>query len=98
MDIKNDTNISNLISNSISKLNLNTKVRTSEQTKTQDVQKQTNDFEVEDRAFVENNKKTNGIDVKEIQKYAQIMGEELTVEDINYGLMYGRSVIADYTV
>ena len=44
-------------------------------------------------------KKTdNGIDVAEIQKYASSMGETLSIDDINYGLMYGRSVIADFCV
>ncbi len=37
------------------------------------------------------------VDVADIQKYAQAVGETLTTEDINYGLMYGRSVIADYS-
>ena len=45
-------------------------------------------------------KKTNnnGINVAEIQQYANLMGENLTIDDINYGLMYGRSVIADFCV
>ena len=42
--------------------------------------------------------KNNGIDVEEIQQYANSMGESLTIDDINYGLMYGRSVIADFCV
>ena len=54
---------------------------------------------------------SNGIDLKdtnelllnknisEIQKFAKYVGEnELTVDDIKYGLKYGRSVIADYTL
>lgn len=54
---------------------------------------------------------SNGIDLKdtnkllmnknisEIQKFAQYVGEDnLTIDDIKYGLQYGRSVIADYTV
>ena len=36
--------------------------------------------------------------VEEIQHYASIMGESLSIDDINYGLMYGRSVIADFSV
>ena len=36
------------------------------------------------------------INIEEIQKYANYMGENLSVDDINYGLRYGRSVIVDY--
>ena len=55
-------------------------------------------FEKEDKALIDENNIKNKIDVKEIQKYAQSVGETLSIEDINYGLMYGRSVIADYSV
>ena len=35
--------------------------------------------------------------VEEIQKFAQMAGENnLTVDDIKYGLSYGRSVIVEY--
>ncbi len=100
MDINNDTNISNLISNSISKLNLNSsKIQPKKHQKpldeTKDVQK--TDFVEEDKNLIDK-KIANKIDVQDIQKYAQTMGETLSVEDINYGLMYGRSVIADYCV
>lgn len=38
-------------------------------------------------------------DTDEIRQFAQIMGEEnLSNEDIQYGLTYGRSVIADYMI
>ncbi len=38
-------------------------------------------------------------DTEEIRQFAQIAGEDnLTNEDIQYGLTYGRSVIADYSV
>lgn len=38
-------------------------------------------------------------DTEEIIKFAQNAGEEnLSTEDIQYGLTYGRSVIADYVV
>lgn len=98
MDIQNDTNISNLISNSISKLNLNSKQPTKNQALNQTQTKaEINDFKKEDSALIENNKPINKIDVQDIQKYALELGETLTIEDINYGLMYGRSVIADYS-
>jgi len=54
---------------------------------------------------------SNGIDLKdtnellinknisEIQEYAKYAGENnLSIDDIKYGLKYGRSVIADYTL
>lgn len=36
------------------------------------------------------------IDLVELKKYAQSAGENITDDDIRYGLIYGRSVIADY--
>ncbi len=38
-----------------------------------------------------------GIDIDDIKKSAQSIGEEITDEDIKYGLTYGRSVLADYS-
>lgn len=39
------------------------------------------------------------INVDEIKKYASMSGEEnLSEEDIKYGLVYGRSVMADWVV
>ena len=37
------------------------------------------------------------VDVEDIRKYASQIGENITDEDINYGLTYGRSVLADYS-
>jgi len=34
--------------------------------------------------------------IEEIKQFATEMGEDLTDEDINYALRYGRSVLADY--
>lgn len=36
------------------------------------------------------------IDLVELKKYAQSAGENITDDDIRYGLIYGRSIIADY--
>lgn len=37
--------------------------------------------------------------IDEIKKFAQVVGEEnLSNEDIQYGMTYGRSVIADYVI
>lgn len=107
MDISNNTNISAQIASSISKLNLNTARRTFEVPKEdkntpnielQDVKK--DDIHLIEKTKVQQTEKksNNGIDVAEIQQYANSMGESLTIDDINYGLMYGRSVIADFCI
>ncbi len=47
----------------------------------------------------DNNSLLKDQDVADIRKYAKIAGEDnLTNEDIKYGLTYGRSVIAEYIV
>ena len=105
MDINNNSNISSMITSSISKLNLNTAARAFEANKKapeKEVEPVVEDFKNEDIALiddkkVDDKKVENKINVEEIQKYAETMGEKLTVDDINYGLMYGRSVIADYS-
>ena len=107
MDISNNTNISSQIANSISKLNLNTARRAFEAPKEDkntpnielhEVKK--DDIQLIDEGKIQKTakKSDNGIDVAEIQKYANSMGESLSIDDINYGLMYGRSVIADFCV
>jgi len=99
VDINNNSNISSVVSSSISKLNLNTASRAFENAKTELEPKEEPvlDFKNEDIALIDEKKIENKINVDEIKKYAQIMGEELSIDDINYGLMYGRSVIADYS-
>ena len=106
MDISNNTNISAQIATSISKLNLNTAKRAFEVQKNeentpnielQDIKK--DDIELIDDKKVQQTaqkQKNGGINVEEIQKYASYLGESLSIDDINYGLMYGRSVIADF--
>ena len=101
MDINNSANISTQIANSISKLNLNTAQRAFEASKnTQNEEAELQNIKQEDVALIDKNdvknKVKNQIDVDDIQKYADAMGEKLTIDDINYGLMYGRSVIADF--
>ena len=40
----------------------------------------------------------NSKDIAEIQKYAKMAGENnLNIDDIKYGLSYGRSVIIEYS-
>lgn len=99
MDINNNSNISNIVSSSISKLNLNTASRALKQAEKElenTPEAISEDFKQEDISLIEN-PKTKGVDVDEIQKYANYMGENLSIDDINYGLMYGRSVIIDYS-
>lgn len=50
-------------------------------------------LEINDSNILENQ------NLDEIKKFAQIAGEEnLSNEDIQYGVTYGRSVIADYVI
>ncbi len=66
----------------------------------QNFQKQTpeitNDSKEDDIKLIQNDV-FKGIDVDDIKKSAQSIGEEITDEDIKYGLTYGRSVLADYS-
>ena len=101
MEIDNNSNISNIIASSISKLNLNSANNISVQNKPQQ-KKKNDDFiqesKKEDTNLIDENKLSKSpIDVKDVQKYAGLIGEEISVEEIQYGLMYGRSVIADYS-
>ncbi len=90
MDINN--------TNSISSINLNTRNHNFEPTKKpikQELPKE--DFKQEDINLIDKKSSRLKVNVDEIQKYASMVGENLSVDDINYGLMYGRSVIADYS-
>ena len=103
MDINNNSQISSININSVSKINLNSANRAfkaSMETNETNIE----DFKKEDIALLNEqniqqtmDKQGRQIDVEEIQKYANQMGENLSIDDINYGLMYGRSVIADYS-
>ncbi len=61
-------------------------------------------FRVEDNTpsgvdLKDNNRILKDQDVEDIRKYAKFAGEDnLTNEDIKYGLTYGRSVIAEYII
>ncbi len=101
MNIDNSTNISSVVSQSLSKLNINSSNRSYKSG-----EKEQNDVKIDNseqqnnvsKETIEETTRPNfNIDVAEIQKYANLMGENLTIEDINYGLMYGRSVIADFS-
>ena len=82
MNVNNSTDISSLISDSISKLNLKTKQAPLPNTSTKELNKASIDnFEKEDKALIDENNIKNKIDVKEIQKYAQSVGETLSIAD-----------------
>lgn len=55
----------------------------------QDVQKQ-------DDIKLTSNSILSKVDVEDIKKTASQIGEEITEDDIKYGLTYGRSVLADF--
>ena len=103
MDINNNSQISSININPVSKINLNSANRAFKAS--MDTNKtNSEDFKQEDIALLNEqevqqnlDKQGRKIDVEEIQKYASQMGENLSIDDINYGLMYGRSVIADYS-
>lgn len=107
MDINNSSNISSQIASSISKLNLNTAKRAFEVQKSEEntpnielQELKKDDIQLIDEQKVQQTvEKTgaNSINVEEIRQYASSMGENLSIDDINYGLMYGRSVIADFS-
>jgi len=55
--------------------------------------------ETSDGVGINDNNILKNQDTNEIRQFAKIAGEEnLSNEDIQYGLTYGRSVIADYMV
>jgi len=91
-----NANVSNTVAASISKLNLNTATRAFEAQKTD--KKQEEEIIQEEEKISSQDVKKYPVDVEDIQKYAKYMGENLSIDDINYALMYGRSVIADYSV
>ena len=94
-----NANVANQVVASISKLNLNTAKRAFEAQKPEEKEEilEIQKPEKKEPEPVINTKKM-AVDIEDIQKYAKYMGENLSIDDINYGLMYGRSVITDYSV
>lgn len=80
--------------NPIQMLNAMSAFRASEQVQDGSKIPETSDgIDINDNSILKNQ------DTNEIRQFAQIAGEEnLSNEDIQYGLTYGRSVIADYMV
>jgi len=56
-------------------------------------------LEISDGIEINDNNILKNQDTEEIRQFAKIVGEEnLSNDDIQYGLTYGRSVIADYVI
>lgn len=85
--------------NSVSNISLNTATRAFEAAKKQfEKPDESEDIKKEDISLIDDKTiKSSKVDVSDIQKYANYMGENLSIDDINYGLRYGRSVIIDYS-
>jgi len=66
---------------------------------TQDATKKETDSTSSGVELNDNNFLLKNQDLSEIRNYAKIVGEDnLSDEDIKYGLTYGRSVIAEYVI
>lgn len=99
-----NTNITSTIANSLNTLNLHSATRSFQQAQKpveqieQEMQLQLG----EDKALIDNPKSLMASltpeNVREMKEISQTIGENLTDEDIQYALKYGRSVIADYSV
>lgn len=103
MNIDNNTNISSMVSQSLSRLNLNNINRSNKSGGKEEINDKITSSElIEEKTAtsteINNDKSNSNINIEEIQKYASLMGENLSIEDINYGIRYGRSVIAEYSV
>ncbi len=97
-NVNNSTNVSNLIASSISKLNLNSVKKLDLNLNKENISDSPAKQESveEENTVISDEKPKIKIDVDDIQKYAKMVGESVSTDDINYGIMYGRSVIADY--
>ena len=98
MNISNNTDVSDLIASSVSKLNLNSvKKPNLDFAKKTAGNTLTHEEEIiSETEILPEDKPKISVDVDDIKKYAGMIGENVSVDDINYGIMYGRSVIADY--
>lgn len=79
--------------NPIQMLNAVNAFRASEQVQDDKIPETSDGIEINDNNILKNQ------NTEEIRQFAKIVGEEsLSNEDIQYGLTYGRSVIADYVI
>jgi hypothetical protein len=79
--------------NSVQMLNAVNAFKTSAKVQNNEIPEISEGIEINDNSILKNQ------DTEEIRQFAKIVGEEnLSNEDIQYGLTYGRSVIADYLI
>lgn len=79
--------------NPVQILNAVNAFRASEQVHDNKIPETSDGIEINDNSILKNQ------NTDEIRQFAKIAGEEnLSNEDIQYGLTYGRSVIADYMI
>jgi|GEM_PF-1315886 len=99
-----NSNIASTIANSLNSLNLHIAARSFQQAQkpVEEIEKEIQLQLKEDKAIIDNPKSLMaGLTpehIKEMKEVSQKIGEDLTDEDIQYALRYGRSVIADYSV
>ncbi len=102
--VSTNTNIASTVASSLSSLKLNNAARafTRAQRPVEEVEKELQTQEVQDRKLLDDNSAILNMltpsAIQEMREISSTMGEELTDEDIQYALKYGRSVIADYSV
>lgn len=102
--ISTNTNIASTVASSLSSLKLNTANKAFTQAKkpVEEIEKEMQLQIQEDKGLIDNKpilmSKFTTSDIKEMKEISLNIGEELTDEDIQYALRYGRSVIADYSV
>jgi len=79
--------------NPLQMLNAVNAFKASEQVQQKEIPDVSDGIEVNDSSILDNQ------DTNEIKQFAKTAGEEnLSNDDIKYGLTYGRSVIADYVI
>lgn len=79
--------------NSVQMFNAVNAFKTTEKVNKDEIPEISDGLEINDNSILKNQ------DTEEIKQFAKTAGEEnLSNEDIQYGLTYGRSVIADYII
>lgn len=99
-----NSNIASTVANSLNSLNLHSATRSFQQAQrpVEEIEQEIQLQLKEDKALIDSPKSLMaGLTpehVREMKEVSQQIGENLTDEDIQYALKYGRSVIADYSV
>ena len=99
-----NSNATSAIANSINSLNLHSATRSFQQAQkpVEEIEQEIQLQLKEDKGLIDNPKSLMANltpdHIREMKEVSQNIGENLTDEDIQYALKYGRSVIADYSV